>query len=103
MIIMQGNIKRGIVIPLIRPYLERASSQELECLSRLNGIKSCFKVERPERIYDVTATGSAILKILCKYPSFCIDLTKYLLLSTKYSIYVITNSKIEETVIANIK
>ena len=69
----------------IRPYCERASSQELEYLSRLNGIKSCFKVERPERIYDVTATGSEILNILRKYPSLGIALIKYLLLSIKYN------------------
>ena len=27
------------------------------------GIINCFKVESPERIYDVTATGKAIFKI----------------------------------------
>ena len=83
-IIMHGNIKIGIVIPLISPYFDRASEQELECFSRLNGMSSCFKVDSPERIYEVTATGSDILKIFLKYPSFCILLKLYFLLSIKY-------------------
>ena len=65
-IMIQGNIRIGMVIPFISPYWESASSQETEYLSKLNGISSCFKVERPERIYDVTATGRAILKIFFK-------------------------------------
>ena len=31
--------------------------------SRLNGIKNCLKEERPERIYEVIATGKEIFKI----------------------------------------
>lgn len=102
-IIMHGNISIGIVIPLISPYLDRASEQELECFSRLNGISICFKVERPERIYEVTATGSDILNIFLKYPSFGMLLRLYFLLSIRYKTYVSENSNIDEIVVLKIK
>lgn len=102
-IIIHGNIKIGIVIPLISPYLDSASVQELEYFSKLNGISSCFKVESPERIYEVTATGSDILNIFFKYPSFGILLILYLLLSIKYKTYVTINSNIDEIVVLSIK
>ena len=59
-----GKVITGITIPLIIPYLEREDLQESPGFSSCVGIINCFKVESPERIYDVKATGKAIFTIL---------------------------------------
>ena len=62
---MSGNIIIGSAIPLIIPYLERDSVQFIPLFSKLEGIINCFKVVRPDLIYDVIAIGIEILTIRC--------------------------------------
>ena len=57
---VQGNIIRGIAIPFIIPYFDKAFSQESPDFSKQDGIKTCFNVERPDLMYEVKAIGRVI-------------------------------------------
>ena len=60
---MFGKSINGNTIPLINPYWDKASLQLRPDFSNLRGINNCLIVERPERIYEVIATGILILNI----------------------------------------
>ena len=59
----QGNHTNCITMPVIIPYCDNATSQDIPDFSSLIGIIICFKVERPDLIYDVIATGHDIFII----------------------------------------
>ena len=58
-----GNIIMGIAIPFTIPYDIKLFDAFIPLYCKLEGIINCLIVDRPERKYDVKATGIVILKI----------------------------------------
>ena len=53
----------GIAIPFTIPYDIKLFDAFIPLFCKLEGIINCLIVDRPERKYDVKATGIVILKI----------------------------------------
>ena len=51
-------------MPFIIPYFERDAEHESPLFSKLEGINTCFRVDKPDLIYEVKAIGKDIFKIL---------------------------------------
>lgn len=92
-----------MVIPLIFPYSANAILYGNPNKTKRLGIINCFRVDKPERMYEVIETGKVIFKILLLKVIFVIALLQYFILSLLYKNTIKQQEQISEMTSAKIR